>query len=240
MRIRSETNRSYAWKTKNPWFFLMFTTVLVVNSSKRLSKPRKTTKNNEKLPKPLQRPRRTKNTTIFKLSLKIQEFVVFPRFLQWFWWSRARNHCQNQEKPPKTTKTHCKSQEKQKNHHFQIISQNPGIRGFSQVFTVVLVVKSSKPLLTTKKPHQNSILKDNLKIVFFWLFVFTVVLVVCCSFWWFFLFLQWFSWSRARNHCKNEGKPPKLCFERKFDFFFLVCFLWLLVVFREFYSRFGG
>ena len=36
----------------------------------------------------------------------------------------------------------------------------------------------------TKKTHQNSILRDNLKVVFFCLSCFvTVVLVVCCGFW---------------------------------------------------------
>ena len=79
--------------------------------------------------------------------------------LQLFWWSRARNHCKNQEKTRKNTKNleeppeplHKPRKQKKK---IQTISQNPGIRGFS------------------------------------W-------------------FLQWFWWSRARDHCKNQEKTRK-------------------------------
>ena len=43
----------------------------------------------------------------------------------------------------------------------------------------------------TKKNHQNSILRDDVKIVFFLFFLgFTVVLVVCCGFWCCSSFLQ--------------------------------------------------
>ena len=46
---------------------------------------------------------------------------------------------------------------------------------------------TTKTTVKTKKNHENSILRDNLKMVVFCFFtvVFTVVLVVCRGFWWF-------------------------------------------------------
>ena len=173
--------------------------------------------------------------TIFKVSLKIEVwwfFLIFrivsvvksskPTFLPGFY---SGFGCQEIEATVKTKKKHQNS----------ILSDNLKIVFlFCLVFTVVLVVKSSKPVVCfisyngfgrqelettvktkknhehsrkasktlfkkqfwfysgfggqeleatvkTKKKHQNSILSDNLKIVFLFCLVFTVVLVVKSS-----------------------------------------------------------
>ena len=75
-------------------------------------------------------------------------FGGFSRFLQWFWWSRAQNHCKNQE-----------------NHQNSILRDSlnlflgfySGFGGFVVFFlwlflvlTVVWVVSTSKPLQKEK------------------------------------------------------------------------------------------
>ena len=93
MRIRSETNRNYAWKN------LKFIVVLCVYSGfellttetsvKTMEKQQKTTTNHQNHSKP---PRKTRKTTIFKLSLILRDslkmvvFLVFLGGLEWFWW----------------------------------------------------------------------------------------------------------------------------------------------------------
>ena len=170
-------------KIQNSWLFVVFTVVLVVKSSK-----------------PPQKPRQTKKT-LFSNYLSKSRIRGFSWFLQRFWWSRARNHRKNQEKPPKTTtnhQNHCKNQEK-KNTIFKL-SLKIQNSWFFLVFTVVLVVKSSKP---PQKPRQtkktlfsNYLSKSRIR-----------------GFSW---FLRWFWWSRARNPpqkprktTNNHDKPPK-------------------------------
>ena len=207
-------------------------------------KTRRTTKNNPNHYKS-QETKKKKNT-IFKLSRKTKN-SWFSWFLQWFWWSGARNHCKNQEKPPKTTtnhQNHRKNQETPKKHRFQSISPNRILVFFLRVYSGFGSQRArnhpkkprkntknhdkppkppQKPRKTTKnhdKPpnHRKNQEKPEKNTNY----------LSKSSIRGFSWFLQWFWWSRTRNHRKNQEKPRILDFER---WFLKWCFFWLFLVF---------
>ena len=72
------------------------------------------------------------------------------------------------------------------------------------------MISRDKATVNIMKNHQQLVFRVNLKMVMFLVFlVFMVVLLGlflvfwCCC-------LPWLSWSKARNRCKNQEKPPKL------------------------------
>ena len=147
MRIRSETNRSDAWKASK----FMFATT-------------KTTENHEKQPKPFCKNQEQHKKTSFQTISQNQEFMVFLGFDRGFGGQELETTF---KKPRKTTRDHEKAQnalqkprKTQKHTIFKLSFKIKNSRSFLSitvvlvflwflvvflVFTMVLVVKSSKP-----------------------------------------------------------------------------------------------
>ena len=151
--------------------------------------------------------------------------MVFLGFLRWFWWSTARNHRKNQEKPPKTTtnhQNHRKNQDQPKKTPFSNYLSKSRIRGFSW-FLRWFWWSRTRNHRKNQENHQNSIWRDGLKIV-----VFLVFLGFCAGFgglsWFLVVFLGFYGGfggqelettaKTKKNHRKNQEKPRILDFER--------------------------
>ena len=165
-------------KIEFSWFFLVFTVVLVVKSSKPLKKTKKKHEN-----------------SILRDSLKMVFFlgfflgfysgfgdlfmvlVVFLGFLQWL---RVLDH---QKTTVKTKKNHENSILRDSLKmvfffwvFFLVFYSGFGglfmvFGGFSRLFQRFRALDHQKTTVKNKKKHENSILRDSLKIVvFFWFF----------------------------------------------------------------------
>ena len=98
-------------------------------------------------------------------------------YVQWFWWSRAPNHCKNQAKPPKTTTNNCKNTKKQKQTQVSNYPSTSKVRGFSWFLqwswwsrqTTKHHEKTMKTIVKTKKTkkHHFQIISQNRVLVFF-------------------------------------------------------------------------
>ena len=168
-------------------------------------KTKKNTKNYDKPPKPLYKPRKTTKTHHYQTISQNPEFVVFLGFYSGFSGQELettiKSKKNNHQKPQQTTKTTVKTKKNHKNRWFVVV-----FGGFSSGFgsqeletTVETKKNHQKPRQTTKttvqtkKNHKNPPLSNYLSKSrirgFSW-------------------FLQWFWWSRARNHYKIKEKQP--------------------------------